>query len=169
MNANVSNRPHDWREGRRFRAVELAQQGWTQRAIAAALGVSHGAVGQWLSRAKQGGVEALRRHPAPGPQPKLTSEERAQLPALLARGAEAYGFRGDLWTTKRVAAVIEREYSVRYHPAHVSRLLRALRWTSQKPVKRATQRDEAAVAQWYAERWPAIQKRGRSKAVPSSG
>lgn len=169
MNERRTKPPHDWREGRRLRAWDLAQQGWTQRAIAAALGVSHGAVGQWLSRAKQGGVEALRRHPAPGPQPKLTSEQRVQIPALLARGAEAFGFRGDLWTTKRVAAIIDQEFGVRYHPAHVSRLLRALRWTPQKPITRATQRDEVAVGQWYAERWPALKKRPWPRAVPSSG
>ena len=83
---------------------------------------------------------------APGPAPKLTAEQRAQLPALLAHGAEAYGFLGDLWTTKRVASVIRREFGVRYHPAHVSRLLRQIGWSVQKPIPRATQRDEAAIA-----------------------
>jgi transposase len=84
----------DWREGRRRRAWELKQQGWKQIAIAAALGVTPGAVSQWLTRARAGGVVALRRHPAPGPQPKLTPEQLAQIPTLLDRGPEAYGFRG---------------------------------------------------------------------------
>jgi transposase len=61
-----------------------------------------------------------------------------------------------------VAAVIEREFGVHYHPAHVSRLLRAIGWSVQRPIRRATQRDEAAVAAWYAERWPAL-KRGPTK------
>src|SRR2546422_7135354 len=61
----------DWKEGRRLRAWELSQQGWKQKEIAATLGVSKGAVSQWLSRAKTEGIEGLRRHPAPGPQPKL--------------------------------------------------------------------------------------------------
>jgi DNA-directed RNA polymerase specialized sigma24 family protein len=60
----------DWREGRRRRAWELKEQGWKQQDIAAALGVTPGAVSQWLSRARQGGVEALRRHPAAGPTPR---------------------------------------------------------------------------------------------------
>ena len=80
------------------------------------------------------------------------------MPALLARGAEAYGFVGDVWTTPRVADVIEREFGVRYHPAHVSRLLRAVGWSVQKPIQRATQRDQAAIAAWYTERWPALKK-----------
>ena len=55
-----SQKATDWREGRRLRAWELKQEGWKQRDIARALGVSKGAVSQWMKRAKQEGVEALR-------------------------------------------------------------------------------------------------------------
>jgi len=162
--------PHDWHEGRRLRAWELAQQGWTQDAIAAALGVTQGAVSQWLKRARAGGgVAALRRRPSPGRPPKLTPAQRAHLPALLGRGAEAFGFRGDLWTAPRVAAVIQTQFGVRYHPAHVSRLLRALGWSPQKPLQRATQRDAAAIRRWYQERWPALKKKQKMRGGPSSG
>jgi transposase len=138
----------DWREGRRRRAWELKHQGWNQQDIAAALGVTPGAVSQWLKRAREQGVEALRRHPAPGRQPRLTAEQLTQLPALLAPGPEAYGFRGQVWTCRRVAEVIRRMFGVAYHPAHVSRLLHAVRHRVQRPVARATQRDEAAVRAW---------------------
>jgi transposase len=161
--------PHDWREGRRLRGWALARKGWTQQAIADALGVTQGAVSQWLARGRAGGVAALRRRPAPGPPPKLTEAQRTALPALLARGSEAFGFAGEVWTTKRVAALIAVRFGVRYHPAHVSRLLRALDWSPQQPIRRATQRDEAAVARWYAERWPALKKGRTRRDAPSSG
>lgn len=154
--------PQDWREARRLRAWELKQDGWSHAKIAAALGVTPGAVSQWMTRAAAGGIAALRRRVAPGPRPKLTAAQRARLPDLLTRGAEASGFAGDLWTTKRVAVVIEREFGVRYHPAHVSRLLRAIGWSVQQPVVRATQRDEAAITAWYRDRWPALQKKARA-------
>ena len=169
MKPTTTKPSYNWREGRRLRAWELAQQGWPQRKIAEALGVSHGAVGQWISRAKRYGVEALRHHPGPGATPKLATEQRAQLPALLGRGAEAFGFRGQVWTAKRVAIVIEREFGVRYHPTHVSRLLKALRWSPQKPVHRASQRDEAKIAAWYTERWPALKKGQKPTGEPLSG
>ena len=95
--------------------------------------------------------------------------ELAALPALLAAGAEAFGFRGEVWTTKRVAAVIAVRFGVRYHPAHISRLLRAIGWSPQQPIQRATQRDAAAIAQWYAERWPALKRGLTRRDVPSSG
>src|SRR5919199_2765038 len=102
-------RPQDWREGRRLRAWELKQRGWTQPAIAEALGVTAGAVSQWMRRAREGGVEALRRRVAPGSTPKLTPEQRDRLPVVLGRGAAAFGLRGEVWTAKRVTAGIPRQ------------------------------------------------------------
>jgi transposase len=107
----------DWREGQRRRAWERKEQGWKPSASAAALGVTPGAVSQWLKRAREQGVEALRRHPAPGPQPKLSAERRAHIPALLERGAEAYGFRGQVWTCQRVAEVMRRPFGVMHGPS----------------------------------------------------
>lgn len=163
----ISSR-QDVREWRRVRAWELHQEGWTGRAIAVALKVSEGAVSGWLKRARAGGVAALRRHPAPGATPKLTAQQRARLPDLLAKGAEAYGFVGAVWTTKRVVVVIQRTFGVRYHPAHVSRLLRREGLSLQKPRTRATQRNEAQVAAWQAERWPALLAKPRRRAARSS-
>jgi transposase len=99
----------------------------------------------------------------------LTSDQRVQLVGLLTQGAEACGFRGAVWTCGRVAHLIQEQFGVRYHPAHVSRLLKQLDWTPQRPIGRATQRDDDAIAAWYAERWPALKKRRARAAKPSSG
>ena len=127
----------DGRERRRLRAWDLYQQGWSQRRIAAELGVTQGAVQQWLSRARAGGTAALRRRTAPGPSAALTDEQFAQIPGLLARGAEAFGFQGDHWTTRRVAVALKQVFGVSYHPAHVSRLLRqyAPGWRDRHPKR----------------------------------
>jgi transposase len=160
MDNSLSKEATDWREGRRLRAWELKQEGCSQQRIAEALGVSKGAVSQWMKRARQGGVQALKRHPAPGALPRLSEEQqRAKVPELLERGAEAHGFRGEVWTCERVAIVIRREFGVSYHPAHVSRVLKALRQSLQKPTRRANQRDEEAIERWKEKRWPSLKKR----------
>lgn len=158
----------DWREHRRLQAVKLHEKGWKHNKIAEALGVTEGAVSQWIKKAKTQGVQALSHQPPPGRPPKLTVEQFAQLPALLAKGAEAFGFRGDVWTTARVAAVIEQVFGVRYHPAHCSCLLRQLGQTQQKPIKKATQRKEEAILAWKAERWEELKKRPKTNSEPSS-
>jgi transposase len=158
MEKTLSSQATDWREGRRLRAYELKQQGWKQTQIADALGVTEGAVSQWMKRAREEGVEGLRHKPPPGATPRLSEQERTKLPELLAQGAEAYGFRGDVWTCERVAIVIRKEFGVSYHPAHVSRLLKALRQSLQKPQRRANQRDEEAIERWKEKRWPQLKK-----------
>jgi transposase len=169
MPMEILHQPTDWREGRRLRAWELHQLGWKQQDIALALGVTPGAVSQWMTRGRAGGVVALRNRTSPGAPVRLTAAQRAGIPALLSKGAEAWGFRGDIWTRARVAVVIKRAFGVAYHPDHVGRLLRALGWSVQKPIARATQRDEEAIAAWRAEKWPAIKKKPREKGAPSSG
>jgi transposase len=89
-----------------------------------------------------------------------------KLPELLERGAEAHGFRGEVWTCERVARVIRKEFGVSYHPAHVSRLLKALRQSLQKPQRRASQRDEEAIEHWKEHRWPSLKKERKRKAGP---
>lgn len=154
----MSKQVQDWQEYRRFQAYELHQKGWKGNRIAEALGVSKSAVSQWLFKAREGGKEALRARKAEGPTPKLTQEQRQKLPELLARGPQAYGFEGEVWTCPRVTKMIRQEFGVQYHPAHTSRLLKRLEWTPQKPEVKATQRDEEAIRRWREERWPVLKK-----------
>lgn len=158
----------DWREWRRLRAVELKQQGWYQRDIARALGVSEVSVSRGLARGREGGLEALLARPAPGHPPKLSAVQKQLIPEFLWPGPESYGFHGEVWTCARISRVIEQEFGVRYHRDHVGRLLKELRWTPQVPITRAIQRDEDAIRRWRLERWPELllrAKRERSTLV----
>jgi transposase len=148
----------DWKEWRRLRAWELAQQGWSQKQIAEALAVTEGAVSQWIKIGREQGVEGLRGKIAEGPPSRLTEEQLGQLPALLEQGAEAHGFRGAVWTTQRVAVLIKRQFGISYHPAHTSRLLKRLNYSVQQPEEKAAQGDEAAINAWKEECWPALKK-----------
>src|SRR5918999_2279937 len=148
-----SQKATDWREGRRLRAWELRQEGWKQRDIARALGVSKGAVSQWMKRAKQEGVEALKHRPPPGAKARLSEGQRAKLPELLAQGAPAHGFRG---------RGVDLRASSPGDPQGVWRKLppgarqpdgEALGLSLQKPVRRANQRDEEAIRRWKEERF----------------
>src|SRR6266508_3345583 len=120
------------RETRRMQAYELAQTGLKQKDIAVALGVTEGAVSQWMSRARDGGKDALRRHPAPGAVRRLSQAQMQRLPALLGQGAMAYGYADNMWTYRRIAVVIEREFGVRYVDQHIQRIVARLGWCRHK-------------------------------------
>jgi transposase len=158
MNTDHSRTP-DWKQMRRYRALELKREGWTREEIADALDVSERAVSKWMKVVREKGEAGLQAHPHLGAEPKLSSEEMDLMLDFLAVGAETYGFSGEVWTCARVATVIEWEFGVSYHPAHVSRLLKEINWTPQKPQIRATQRNEREIARWRSEVWPELKKR----------
>ena len=159
----IERRPTEWREARRLQAWKLKEKGWSPVKIAEALGVTRGAVSHWFKQAEQAGVEALDRRIGGGPKPRLSEEQLQQLPELLNKGAEAHGFRGDVWTRLRIAEVIKQEFGVSFTPQHVGNLLHKLGWSRQKPIERASQRDEAAIEQWHNQKWPELKKKRNEK------
>jgi len=157
-----NNSKTDWREIRRFRALALKKKGWKQAKIAEALGVCEGAVSQWFTKVEQGGEEVLHTQPKCGAPPKLSPDQIQQLASLLLAGPQAYGFEGQVWTSGRVSWLIQFKFGVKLHRAHVSRLLRGqLHWSVQKPVEKASQRDEAVIAKFKEERWPQLIKKAQ--------
>ena len=157
----------DWREGRRRRGMELLKLGWRPSRIAEALGVSRATVSHWITRAEQD-QSAWRTQPRSGRPAKLTKEQLEMIPDMLSHGAEAWGFLGEVWTCDRVAKVVHRQFGVSYHQAHVSRLLKKLRWSPQVPIVRAIQRDEGAIERWRLEQWPLLKKKRGGKGGKSS-
>jgi transposase len=151
----------DWRQWRRFQALQLKRHDWHQRDIAEALDVSEVSVSRWLARARAHGPHALLAHPAPGRPAALSPAQVRLIPEFLWHGPEAYGFRGEVWTCARVAEVIEEEFAVAYDKGHVARLLKRLCWTPQTPVRRAVRRDEGAIRRWRDEAWPRLFEQAR--------
>jgi transposase len=163
MNEKTNKSPSSWRELRRLQAWELSQKGWKQNKIAEALGVTEGAISQWVKKARTEGVVALYQRKGGGPKPRLTTDQIAQLPKLLNLGAEAYGFLGDVWTQARVRVVIKQEFGVSFSLSHIGRLLKRIGWTRQKPIARATQRNEPAIEQWRTDKWFELEKKPNKK------
>jgi transposase len=146
-------------EKRRRRAVQLLESGQTLSAVARQVGAAVSSVFRWWQRYRRKGTRGLDAKPAPGRPPRLSPAEKRQLVNLLTRGALRAGYRTDLWTLPRVAALIHQRFGVRYHPAHVWKVLTALGWSCQKPERRAVERDEVAIARWTQGEWPRIKKR----------
>ena len=148
-------------EARRRRGLRLLDQGRSLNEVARLLDCAPSSVMRWRDARDAGGEEALRVRFSPGRPPKLSARDRRRLVKLLQRGARAHGYVTDLWTTERVARLIFREFRVRYHRAHVGRVLHSLGWSVQKPERRALERDEERIARWKRETWPRIKKKPR--------
>ena len=145
-------------EKRRRKAMELLDSGMGLRQVARKLGCHGSAVMRWRNVRDRQGDQGLCARPAPGRPPKLTDAQKRRLVRILLRGAIANGYHTELWTTARIAEVIDRTFGVRYHRDHIGRLMTTLGWSCQKPRKRALERDDAAIEHWKRHEWPRIKK-----------
>ena len=144
---------------RRAEGGRLLQAGeMSQAQIARHLSVSEATVSKWKKKLDQGGPETLQAHQASGRPPKLSQADKQKLVSILEQGALAAGFGTEQWTQARVKKVIGREFGVHYHRDYISRLLRGLGWSVQKPDPRAIERDEELIQAWLDQDWPRIKK-----------
>ena len=103
---------------------------------------------RWARQLAQSGRVGLKKAGRAGRKPRLSGDQLKQLQQALKRGPEASGYASGVWTTSRVRALIEEQCGVRYHEAHVWRILRKLGWSCQRPSGRALERDEPAILHW---------------------
>lgn len=154
-------------ERRRRRAMKLLDEGRTLGEVAVVIGCHPSSVMRWRDTRARDGEAGLKVKKAAGRPRKLSEAKAERLLELLLEGAVTQGYRTELWTTQRIAEVIEREFGVDYHPDHVGRLMRSLGWSCQKPERRALERDGEAIERWKRESWPEVKKTPRGW-VPTS-
>jgi transposase len=136
--------------------------------VARHFGVARQVAYRWKEAWDEGGKRALASKGPAGRKPKLTGEQTQRVTEALLAGPAVQGYKTDLWTLPRVAALIEDLTGVRYHPGHVWRLMGASGFSCQRPERRAVERDEKAIRRWQRVVWPTLKKRPAAKGEPSS-
>jgi len=155
-------------ERRRFEALKLLKQGYNQSEVSRRVKACSQTVSRWARTVAEEGETALKAAGRAGRKPLLDNQQREQLIARLLQGPERLGYETPLWTCNRVGHLIQEEFGVRYHAGHVWKILRQLKWSPQRPVGRALERDEEAIDHWKRKTWPAIKKKPKQKGVRSS-
>jgi transposase len=155
-------------ERRRLQAVRLLDHGLSESEVARRLKVSHTSVNRWARVLAQQGSKGLKQAGRAGRKPRLSAEDLKRLEQGLLKGPEALGYETPLWTLWRVRHLIEQEFGVQYHKGHIWKILRQLKWSCQRPVGRARERNEQAIEHWKKVEWPRIKKRPEKRGAPSS-
>ena len=140
-------------EQRRREAAELLRRGVHQAEVARRVGAHRQSVSRWAQQLEEGGVGALKRAGRAGRKARLRPEDLRRIERGLQRGPQALGYESGLWTSARVAHLIEKECGIRYHAGHAWRILRQLGWSCQRPTGRALERDEEKIRLWKQKRW----------------
>jgi transposase len=152
-------------ERRRRHAVALLHQGESPTVVARILGVHRTTLYAWLRKEQQPG--GLAAKPRLGQAPRLSDAQLAQLEQLLLQGPKAHGWPNDLWTCRRIAELIRRRFGISYHADHVGRFLHTrLRWSCQKPQRRARERHDAEIDFWKRHEFPRILRATRQRGAP---
>ena len=144
---------------RRVRAARLLQAGHKPAEVAKMVNAPRQTVYRWKDVLEAEGIDALRDMSKGGRPALLGAEELVRLQIALMEGPSAHGFGTPLWTLKRVRVFIERQFGVRYSDVHVWRLLGQMGFSSQKPERRALERDEAGIEDWKKHAWPGLKKK----------
>lgn len=153
----MTTRERTRREQIRFAAADRFAAGASEAEVAREFRVSLMSANRWHRAFTAGGKQALASH-GPGGNPcKLDQTQLRLLQDLLDLGPAAHGWDEDqCWTLARIAELITHWFGVSYTLAGVDYLLRRLGWSWQAPSRRASERDDAAIAAWVKERWPVV-------------
>ena len=147
-------------ENRRRLAVTRVLEGYSQAKVARFLGVSPRAVRSWVAAYRRHGDDGLAARSAPGAPPKLTPDQEFEvLMWIVCYQPTSFGFTTDLWTSRRLAHLIEQRFGVRFNANYLCDWLRQRNLSPQKPRRRPKERDDKKIARWLAEDWPVLQQK----------
>ena len=140
----------------------VTEDGEKPSEVMRSLGLCRTSLYPWLRAHKRKGRAALLMRKACGPRPKLTEKQRQQVRRwIIGKDPRQYGFHFGLWTRQIVAELIGEKFGVSLKLTAVGRLLAQLEITPQKPLRRAYERDDKAVAQWLEQDYPRLRQRAR--------
>ena len=151
----------------RERAVAMHAAGHAQLAIAAALGMHKNTVHRWLKGWRVAGAAALKakkRSRRPQAKRLLNADQAAEVQRLMTGHCpDQLELPHALWGREAVRELVQARFGVPLALRTVSDYLRRWGFTPQRPVKRALERQDAAVQAWLAEHYP---KRSRPGPKP---
>ena len=154
-----ASRKGDLRLKRRLQSVILCADGYTSGEIAYELGVSQQMVSLWLKTYSESGIEGLYSKPRSGRPKKLSDAQSLQLCDIIDSGPVAYGLPTGVWTSPLIRDVILEEFGIRYHAAHVRKLLNKFGFSVQRPRHPLVNADVEKRASWIRNTHPNIKKK----------
>lgn len=155
---------HETSEHLRLLAVRRVRAGERPSEVIRSFGLCRTTIYKWLRSERRGGEPALRSRKASGPRPKRSARQKPQVFRWInGKDPRQYGFDFGLWTRQIVRALVRERFGTDLGVTAVGRMLAELEITPQKPLRRAYERDPAAIAKWVREDYPKLRARARRR------
>ena len=142
----------------RIQGLLLVSEGMGERRAAEIVGVGRRTLQDWIFKYRRGGLEALVKGPYLGRKPKLTEVQLEELDRIIEQGPESVGLDTGVWTAPLAAGLVKKLFGVRYHPDHMRRILRRLRFSVQLPTRELSRADPEEQLRWLDHELHAIKK-----------
>jgi transposase len=154
---------HNTLEHIRIQAVRrVIEDGESPGEVMRGYGFCRTTIYPWLRDFKDKGWEALAESIHQGPEPKMTEKQKQQVARwILGKDPRQYGFDFGLWSRRIVQLLIREKMGLEFCLTSVGKLLASLNITPRKPLRRAYERDPAAVARWEKETYPQLKRRAK--------
>lgn len=148
----------------RRQVVLAVRSGMTQMQAARVHGLSLRAVQKACAKARTGTLRALTidMRGRPSGHTLLSAAQQAKVRNIIVgKLPDQLKLPFYLWTRQAVCALVKRECGVELSATTVGRYLKAWGMTAQKPVRRAYERNDAAIAAWLQKQYPQIAKKAK--------
>jgi transposase len=129
---------------RRLLGIAMLLEGKSRADAAATSGMDRQTLCDWVHRYNADGVAGLTPRSIPGRPAALTTEQMAELKALVIEGPDIERDKVVRWRCADLRSVIANRYSVEVHERTVSKLLRRLGLTRLQPRPYHPKKDAAA-------------------------
>jgi transposase len=164
MKQDARKLDHATLEQLRIRAVKQVQSGVSPEEVTRVLGLSRPTIYNWLASHREGGLQALKAKPIPGRPSRLTGPMMKWIyDTIVQKNPLQFRFEFALWTREIIREVIHRKYKLRLGLSSVSRLLKQLGLSCQRPLFKAWQQNDQQVQNWLKKVFPKVKKRAKAE------
>ncbi len=117
----------------------------------------------WLARYRSGGWDGLKEGVRQGRPRKLSGENMQWLYFAITQGNPLnYQFEFCLWTLNIIRAMLERECGVKLSKSAVSRLLKHLGLSPQRPLYKSYKQDPKKIEHYLSSTYPEVVKKAKA-------
>lgn len=139
-----ASRSRDGAQVRRLLALAFVLDGHSRTEAADRTGMDRQTLRDWVHRYNAEGIEGLKSNHGPGKPASLTTEQMAELKAMVLKGPDPAKHGVVRWRCVDLRAEVARRYAVAVSERTIGKWLRKLKLTRLQPRPFHPKKDEAA-------------------------
>ncbi|MFN3454415.1 MAG: IS630 family transposase [Pseudobdellovibrio sp.] len=164
MRQDARKLDHKTLEALRIRGVKQIQSGVSPEEVRRVLGLSRSTVYNWLAQYREHGMDGLKAKKISGRPPKINGKQMKWIyDTIVQKTPLQFRFEFALWTREMIQKIIRDKFGIKLGLSSVSRLLRQLGLTCQRPIFKAWQQNSQQVNNWLKKVFPKIKARAKNE------